>query len=105
MQENNFKAVLESIRDLMNEETIIPDWLTNIFLGYGDPAGAQYTSIIEEQPEVFNQKVDFKDTFLDSQHLIESFPGKCTISSISRSLREKGNSVSLSLSFFEVFLA
>ena len=76
MQENNFKAVLESIRDLMNEETIIPDWLTNIFLGYGDPAGAQYTSIIEEQPEVFISKVDFKDTFLDSQHLIESFPGQ-----------------------------
>ena len=60
----------------MNEETIIPDWLTNIFLGYGDPAGAQYTSIIEEQPEVFIPKVDFKDTFLDSQHLIESFPGQ-----------------------------
>lgn len=76
MQENNFKAVLESIRDLMNEETIIPEWLTNIFLGYGDPAGAQYTSIVEEQPEVFIPKVDFKDTFLDSQHLRESFPGK-----------------------------
>ena len=41
-QENNFKAVLESIRDLMNEETIIPEWLTNIFLGYGDPAGVPY---------------------------------------------------------------
>ena len=60
----------------MNEETIIPDWLTNIFLGYGDPAGAQYASIVEEQPELFIPKVDFKDTFLDSAHLIESFPGK-----------------------------
>lgn len=59
----------------MNEETIIPDWLTNIFLGYGDPAGAQYTSIVEDNPEAFISKVDFKDTFLDSQHLIESFPG------------------------------
>ena len=76
VQENNFKAVLESIRDLMNEDTIIPDWLTNIFLGYGDPAGAQYTSIVEENPEAFISKVDFKDTFLDSQHLIESFPGE-----------------------------
>lgn len=76
VQENNFKAVLESIRDLMNEETIIPEWLTNIFLGYGDPAGAQYSSIIAEQPEVYIPKVDFKDTFLNSQHLRESFPGE-----------------------------
>jgi hypothetical protein len=67
--------VLESIRDLMNEETIIPEWLTNIFLGYGDPAGAQYTSIVEEQPELFIPVVDFKDTFLDSDHLAKSFPG------------------------------
>ena len=75
MQENNFKAVLESIRDLMNEETIIPEWLTNIFLGYGDPAGAQYTSIVEEQPQAFIPVVDFKDTFLDGDHLAKSFPG------------------------------
>lgn len=59
----------------MNEETIIPDWLTNIFLGYGDPAGAQYTSIVEEKPEAFIRSIDFKDTFLDAQHLRESFPG------------------------------
>lgn len=75
-QENNFKAVLESIRDLMNEETIIPDWLTNIFLGYGDPAGAQYQNIVKEDPEAFISTVDFKDTFLDKDHLIQSFPGK-----------------------------
>ncbi|CAB4268433.1 unnamed protein product [Prunus armeniaca] len=34
-KENNFKAILESIRDLMNEYCIVPDWLHNIFLGYG----------------------------------------------------------------------
>ena len=45
MQENNFKAVLESIRDLMNEETVLPEWLHDIFLGYGDPAAAQYTKL------------------------------------------------------------
>ena len=43
-QENNFKAVLESIRDLMNEQTVVPPWLHDIFLGYGDPAAAQYSS-------------------------------------------------------------
>ncbi|RVW89794.1 Intron-binding protein aquarius [Vitis vinifera] len=35
-KENNFKAILESIRDLMNETCIVPDWLHNIFLGYGN---------------------------------------------------------------------
>ena len=44
-QENNFKAVLESIRDLMNEETVLPEWLHDIFLGYGDPAAAQYSKL------------------------------------------------------------
>lgn len=67
--------MLESIRDLMNEETIIPEWLTNIFLGYGDPAGAQYTSIAKETPDTFINVVDFKDTFLDAKHLAQSFPG------------------------------
>lgn len=45
LQENNFKAVLESIRDLMNEETVLPEWLHDIFLGYGDPAAAQYNKL------------------------------------------------------------
>ena len=26
-KENNFKAVLECIRDLMNEDTVMPEWL------------------------------------------------------------------------------
>ena len=37
--------------------------------------GAQYTSIVEERPEAFIPTVDFKDTFLDLQHLRNSFPG------------------------------
>lgn len=40
-KENNFKAVLESIRDLMNEDVIIPPWLHDIFLGYGDPGESE----------------------------------------------------------------
>jgi intron-binding protein aquarius len=68
-KENNFKAILESIRDLMNEYCIVPDWLHNIFLGYGDPSAAQWTKMPDHL-----QKVDFKDTFLDADHLKESFP-------------------------------
>ena len=54
-QENNFKAVLECIRDLMNERTVLPEWLHDIFLGYGDPAAAQYTKL----PNTL-RTVDFK---------------------------------------------
>ena len=40
-KENNFKAVLESIRDLMNEDVIIPPWLHDIFLGGCTPICAR----------------------------------------------------------------
>ncbi|CAM6126846.1 unnamed protein product [Calypogeia fissa] len=67
-KENNFKAILESIRDLLNKDCIVFEWLHDIFLGYGDPGAAQYQNM-PQQLDV----VDFKDTFLDSKHLIESF--------------------------------
>ncbi|CAK9317062.1 unnamed protein product [Citrullus colocynthis] len=68
-KENNFKAILESIRDLMNEYCIVPDWLHNILLGYGNPSAAQWTNM----PDLL-EAVDFKDTFLDADHLKECFP-------------------------------
>ena len=40
-KENNFKAVLESIRDLMHEEAAIPEWMHDLFLGYGRPEDTQ----------------------------------------------------------------
>ena len=36
------QAVLETIRDLMNAECVVPDWLHDVFLGYGDPGAAHY---------------------------------------------------------------
>lgn len=68
-KENNFKAILESIRDLMNEYCVVPDWLHNIFLGYGNPSAAQWTNM----PDLL-ETVDFKDTFVDAEHLKQSFP-------------------------------
>lgn len=41
-KENNFKAVLETIRDLMNTNAVVPDWIQDLILGYGDPASAHY---------------------------------------------------------------
>ncbi|KAI3662642.1 hypothetical protein L6452_47055 [Arctium lappa] len=67
-KENNFKAILESIRDLMNETCIVPDWLHDIFLGYGNPSAAQWTNM----PDLL-ETVDFKDTFLDADHVRECF--------------------------------
>lgn len=70
-RENNFKPVLESIQDLTLSDVPLAPWLHEVFLGYGDPAGATYKQLANRLT-----KVNFRDTFLDWQHLIESLPGK-----------------------------
>ncbi|KAI9786178.1 MAG: hypothetical protein M1839_007588 [Geoglossum umbratile] len=70
-RENNFKAILESIQSLTLSDIPVPSWLQEVFLGYGDSASANYTRLPNRV-----QAVDFRDTFLDWQHLIESLPGK-----------------------------
>lgn len=70
-RENNFKPILESIKSLTLSEVPLASWFQEVFLGYGDPAGATYTHLPNEL-----KKVDYRDTFLDWQHLIESLPGK-----------------------------
>ena len=84
-KENNFKAVLESIRDLMAERHAVPPWLHDILLGYGDPAAATYQALAKEEEgdmqgtllsEPVLRTVDFKDTFLDAEHVQEAFGSK-----------------------------
>ena len=70
-RENNFKPVLESIKDLTLSDVPLASWLHEVFLGYGDPAGATYKQLPNRL-----EKIDYRDTFLDWQHLIESLPGK-----------------------------
>ncbi|TQV92575.1 DEAD helicases superfamily protein (Aquarius) [Cordyceps javanica] len=70
-RENNFKPVLESIRNLVLSDAPLPSWLHEVFLGYGDPAGASYKNLPNRI-----KTVDYNDTFLEWQHLIESLPGK-----------------------------
>jgi intron-binding protein aquarius len=67
-KENNFKSILETIRDLMNTRAVVPEWLHDVFLGYGDPGAAQ--------PVQSATTLDFRDTFVSSQHLAKSFPGQ-----------------------------
>lgn len=70
-RENNFKPVLESIRNLVLSDMPLPSWLHEVFLGYGDPAGANYKNLPNRI-----KTVDYNDTFLEWQHLVESLPGK-----------------------------
>lgn len=70
-RENNFKSILESIKRLTLSDVPAPEWLQDVFLGYGDPAGATYKRLPNRL-----KSVDFRDTFVDWQHLIESLPGK-----------------------------
>lgn len=67
---NNFKSILETMQKLIVSDIALPSWMQDIFLGYGDPAGARYTELPNRL-----KSVDFRDTFLDWQHLVESFPG------------------------------
>jgi intron-binding protein aquarius len=70
-RENNFKPILESIQSLTLADVPLATWLHEVFLGYGDPAGATYIHLPNQI-----KRIDYRDTFLDWQHLIESLPGK-----------------------------
>ena len=50
-KENNFKAVLETIRDIMNTRTVVPLWLTEVLLGFGDPDDANHESLKAQYAE------------------------------------------------------
>lgn len=64
------QAVLETIRNLMNTECVVPDWLHDIILGYGDPGSAHYSKMPNQI-----STLDFNDTFLSLDHLRSCFPG------------------------------
>lgn len=70
-RENNFKQILETIQSLALSDVPVPAWLQEVFLGYGDPASATYARLSNHL-----KAIDFRDTFIDWQHLVDSFPGK-----------------------------
>lgn len=70
-RENNFKPILETIKRLALSDAPAPSWLQDVFLGHGDPSAASYKRMSTRL-----KSIDFRDTFLDWQHLIESLPGK-----------------------------
>ena len=70
-RENNFKQILETIQSLALSDVPVPAWMQEVFLGYGDPASASYARLSNQL-----KAIDFRDTFVDWQHLVDSFPGK-----------------------------
>jgi len=62
--------VLESIQDLTQLNVVVPSWFESVFLGYDNDMSASHYSNMPTQLK----SVDFRDTFLDWDHLIESFP-------------------------------
>ena len=63
-KENNFKAVLDTIRQLMNSQAVVPEWLHDTLLGYGDPGKCHYTQMNNTVPvlnwndtEVFGRRL------------------------------------------------
>lgn len=67
---SDLQALLETIRNLMNTDCVVPDWLHDIILGYGDPSSAHYSKMPNQIATL-----DFNDTFLSIDHLKASFPG------------------------------
>ena len=67
-RENNWKKILESIQNLALSDVPLPYWLQEVFLGYGDPTSANH-SRLSNRPKTVN----LQDTFIDWQHLVDSF--------------------------------
>jgi intron-binding protein aquarius len=66
-KENNFKAELESIRQIIKEGCTVPDWIHNKLLGYFDPCLVPLESLMPNITTTLN----FKDTFLDELHILD----------------------------------
>jgi intron-binding protein aquarius len=67
--DNNWSSLLKPFRDVVGFENLIPDWLKAGFLGHEDPSGACYKNI-----ENLNLTINFRDTFVDVDHVKDCFP-------------------------------
>ena len=80
-KENNFKSVLKSIRDALIDEgnsvgggrAVLPAWLSDTFLGYGDPK--ESTCLGDDNGLPKRLTLDYQDTFVSERHVSECFPG------------------------------
>lgn len=83
-RENNFKKILETIRSLTVSEVSIPAWLQDVFLGFGDPTAATHQNLPN-----FIKALDIRDTIIDWQHLLKSFPGVVSAPLLNKALSDE----------------
>lgn len=76
-KESNTTAFLLCMRQLLEEDAQLPHWLNDVFLGYGDPNDASWTS--ESLKEHCLQTIDMKDTLLDGAHAEEALSSIGTV--------------------------
>ena len=93
-KENNFKPILETIKDLFSTEITLPKWLEETILGYGEPEDAHYQTIKERKKKSkssqgASETVNFFDTFLDEKHYTECFEKNEVIPAAERALAKK----------------
>ncbi|KAL3662875.1 hypothetical protein V7S43_012277 [Phytophthora oleae] len=73
-RENNFKAVLDTVAGVWhdaNKEDLLPAWLHDLFLGYGNPAVAEYKRIYQARGEN-HVVVPMGGLLLDGEHALEA---------------------------------
>merc|ERR1712113_459275 len=64
-KKNNFRAVIETILDMLTDNYSLPQWLHDLFLGYGDLSKNQSQTMLKQSS---NLEFDMLDTFLDEKH-------------------------------------
>lgn len=75
---NNFKAVLDTVAGAWqnaNAEKLLPTWLHDLFLGYGDPATALYKSIYKARAEQ-QIVVPLGELLQDGKHALDAGGGE-----------------------------
>lgn len=70
-KENNFKAVLSAIKDVIQEKPKLPKFLSQVLLGYGVEDESSSFRRMHADPSA--AKFGFVDTFLSAQHFQHSF--------------------------------
>ena len=69
------------LKTLMKRDVFLPEWLQDVFLGYGNPQSVNPGSLTN-----FPHKLDMRDTFVDAKHVQESFPELVSSAPLSISL-------------------
>ena len=73
-KENNFKAILACIRDCLNQNMNAPEWLQDVFLGYGDPSSASPDAL--ERENVKNERKLTSKILFGRSTFTRIFPGR-----------------------------